>query len=61
MSSKKKFSKGSYAPRSGPGNGRSHPFPGGPARGGPSIGAARQKMGLPYEPAPPKGFRPGDQ
>lgn len=52
----KKSDRGSYAPKQG-GHGKGHKFSGG--QRGTSIGAARQKMGLPYFPQPPKGFRPG--
>ncbi len=47
--------KGGYAGKGG--HGKGHKFSGGVR--GTSIGAARQKMGLPYFPEPPRGFRPG--
>lgn len=50
---KKKYTFGSYTGKGG--HARSHPF--GAATKSKSIGAARQSVGLPYYPAPPKGFR----
>jgi hypothetical protein len=55
--SKKKFTAGSYTGKGG--HKRSvHGLQ--PVVRGTSIGAARQKVGKPYDPAPPRGFRPSD-
>jgi hypothetical protein len=53
----KKSDKGSYAPKQG-GHGKGHKLGG--VQYEKSLGAIRQEHGLPYEPAPPRGFRPGD-
>lgn len=54
---KSDISKDGYAPKTGGSGNTGHKI--GPADRGMSIGAARQKMGLPYFPEPPRGFRPG--
>lgn len=55
--SKKKFSKGSYAGKGGHKRGV-HGIQ--PATRETSIGASRQKVGKPYFPSAPRGFRPSD-
>ena len=56
--SKKKFDRGSYGAKKGS-HGKGHPFGGGQREM--SIGAIRQRLGKPYFPEPPRGFRPGDR
>jgi len=53
---KSDIAKDGYTAKQG-GHGKGHKSSGG--QRGTSIGAARQQAGLPYFPAPPRGFRPG--
>ena len=58
MSSKRSdLGKSGYTSKRG-GHGQGRPF--GQGQHEKSIGAIRQSLGLPYEPAPPRGFRPED-
>ena len=58
MSSKRSdLGKQGYTSKKG-GHGQGRPF--GQGQHEKSIGAIRQALGLPYFPAPPRGFRPSD-